>query len=182
MGASKIAELYKLKLDKAPTSEEVSSTFVDNALTIHKRLLNLPQARKVVQAADDECKFGKNPFSHISKLLAIVQKCGSPDNIIWVCQTIWDNAIAKKFPEPPTQRAYLGNMPGSGGKGIVELQCFKNDMRKYLLADALVARSWPADIKATNTRKLVNTTRTQIKQLCKIQQNTCFDAFTKIYI
>ena len=81
LGAAKIAHLYKLNMRRAETSEEVTDSFVDNALTVHERLLSTPQARKVLQEAEEQCRYGRNPFEHLFKLLAIVTKAGSRENI-----------------------------------------------------------------------------------------------------
>jgi hypothetical protein len=78
-----------------------------------------------------------------------VSKSPNPDSMIWVVETLWDMTKVKNFPEPPSLRAFSGQMPGSGGKGLVELQSFKMEMRKYLTADALIPHSWATDVKTT---------------------------------
>jgi hypothetical protein len=149
LGAAKIAAMYKERMNRAETSEEVSTSFVDNAITIHERLLSQPRARDVLTQAEEEAKVGRNPFEHISKLLAVVQKTSSPEIATWVIETVWDICKAQNFPEPPSTRAFLGSVPGSGGKGLVDLQAFKDSMRRHLIGEALVQHKWQDDVKTT---------------------------------
>jgi hypothetical protein len=127
----------------------VSVNFIDNSITIYERLLNLRRVREVLTEAEEQCKVGRNPFEHITKLLAIVSKSPNPESMIWVVETLWDMTKVKNFPEPPSLRAFSGQMSGSGGKGLVELQSFKMEMRKYFTADALIPRNWATDVKTT---------------------------------
>ena len=59
---------------------------------------------------------GRNPFEHISKLLAVVQKTSSPELATWVIETVWDICKAQNFPEPPSTRAFWDPYRGQEAK------------------------------------------------------------------
>ena len=52
MGAKKLSALYATHLKLASNAEKISESFVDSALTIHKRLLSIPACQDVLEWCD----------------------------------------------------------------------------------------------------------------------------------
>ena len=69
--------------------ERISKSFVDTALTIHARLLQIPEAERLLLDMDSSRSKDENPFNSVHRLPAIVSKCGnSKENALWVLHHI----------------------------------------------------------------------------------------------
>ena len=65
--------------------ENISKSFVDTALTIHGRLLQIPDAERMLLEMDSTLAKDDNPFNSVHRLQAIVSKRrGSKENATWV--------------------------------------------------------------------------------------------------
>ena len=77
------AEYAKVRMAKG--REKISKSFVDTALTIHGRLLQIPDAERMLLEMDSNLAKDDNPFNSVHRLQAIVSKCGnSKENAMWV--------------------------------------------------------------------------------------------------
>jgi len=55
--------------------EKISKSFVDTALTVHNRVLSIPDAEKLLLEMDS--RGNNNPFNSVHKLQVILNKCGN---------------------------------------------------------------------------------------------------------
>ena len=78
--AAKVAATFEKKVSCASASEKFSAAFVDSAMTVHTRLLNLPICRRLLIQIDNELANG-NPLNSVYKLHTIVSKGKTPSNI-----------------------------------------------------------------------------------------------------
>jgi len=82
--AANIATAYA-KVRMAKGRESISKTFVDTALTIHGRLLQIPAVEAMLLEMGSNSAKDNNPFNSVHRLQAIVSKCGnSKENTMWV--------------------------------------------------------------------------------------------------
>ena len=56
-----------------------------------------------------------------------------------------DSHKAGFMPSPPPLTAYLGTLPGGGGKGIIELILFKWELANYILNEWASGHAFPAE-------------------------------------
>ena len=65
--------------------ERISKSYVDTALTIHGRLLQIPDAERMLLEMASTLAKGGNPFNSAHRLQAIASTCGrSKENAMWV--------------------------------------------------------------------------------------------------
>ncbi|CAK0907973.1 unnamed protein product, partial [Prorocentrum cordatum] len=147
IGAKGIAELYRSKLNMAQTSDKITDGFVDKALTISSRVLNIPKVRKLLQEADGWAH-GNNPLDSVTKLQLVVDKAKTAPMIEWSVELILDLAKSGALSaEQCGTRAIEGKLPGQGGKGLVDLMMFKLDLKNYLLSTVLDSKHWDSSHK-----------------------------------
>lgn len=80
MTAKQVATLYSENMRFADTTEQITESFIDMALTVNSRLLEIPTVCDIVLKA--ESQFGVNtPFNGITKLQTIVSK--APRGMAW---------------------------------------------------------------------------------------------------
>ena len=89
MSAAAVATDYRNNLRMSKSSEEVSDSFVDNALTLNKRALTIPAVREAVDKLQDLLGTG-SPWNQVSKMIKVVQKGKIPLNIEWTFVSITD--------------------------------------------------------------------------------------------
>ena len=86
--ATSIATEYA-KVRMAKGREQISKSFVDTALTIHGRLLQIPDAERMLLEMDSTLAKDDNPFNSAPRLQAIASKCGSSKkNAMWVLRRV----------------------------------------------------------------------------------------------
>jgi hypothetical protein len=127
--ARALSEAYRAGINFADTSEEVTDSFVDMAVTIDNRMLRVERIGSVLLKADNE--FGVNtPFDAITKLQVIVNKGRHEDRILWAVEWIYDMRAAGS-----TETISLRQLQGTqacAGKGLVDLLNFKFEMKEHL--------------------------------------------------
>ena len=89
LGADKIAALYEKHLKQAKGAETINKTFVDIAITVHKRLLSLDSCRQILAACDVEF-ITDNPWKSIYALQALVDRASSAGLIQWSLEGLMD--------------------------------------------------------------------------------------------
>lgn len=65
--------------------EPISKTFVDTAMTIHSRLLQIPAVEAMLLDMDSNSTKDNNPFNSVHRLQPIVSKCGNSKEIPCGC-------------------------------------------------------------------------------------------------
>ena len=118
-GSKATAEMYNDSIVLADTSEAVTESFIDQALTIYKRALRLPTVLSIVKRMD--LLYNKaSPFNHIGNMHGIIAKGRTESNIVWIFQGIADYCQSKeKLPSEFHVRFITG--AGVGGKGIADV-------------------------------------------------------------
>ena len=82
------AEYAKVRMAKG--RERISKSYVDTALTIHGRLLQIPDAERMLLEMDSTLAKDDNPFNSAHRLQATVTKCGSSkERSMWVLRPTW---------------------------------------------------------------------------------------------
>ena len=77
LSSAKVSELYKKNVKLASSSEPISSTFVDSALTVYSRILTVPENVALLTYCDERWFVKGHPFSSIYSLQAICDRCST---------------------------------------------------------------------------------------------------------
>lgn len=142
-----IVKLYDEKVGTAEGADKISGDFIDTALTFFERVLSIPSVADLMQLADNDVK---NPFDGSTKIQAIISKASSRENIAWTFHAIWDLHKGGFLQgEGVPLRSLQGRVPGSGGKGLVDLLVFKLQLLRHLLDHLIDPFKWSTAVKAT---------------------------------
>ncbi|CAK0796084.1 unnamed protein product, partial [Prorocentrum cordatum] len=131
--------------------EQVTANFVDNALTIVKRMLSISGVMNILSDAEDTCE--ATAFDSVSKLYAIVSKAKTPAMIIWTVRSLWDEHKSKTPLNRvvPGVRDLLGKTTAKAEPnervGKVEVCCFKHTVKTYLTSTWLDNSDLPSHVK-----------------------------------
>ena len=129
LSAASIAVLYREHCKIVNPEEQVSENFIDNALTIQRRLISLDGVMTILLEAEDTCE--PTAFNTISKLHAIVTKCKHPHLILWAVNYLRDDHIVHGPNGVPSVRDMHGRGPVVGK---LDLLNFKHMIKQYILA------------------------------------------------
>ena len=89
LGTKKLANLYSQHLKLSSGQEKISESFVDCALTIHRRLLSLPKCHEVLEWCDQNWHNG-GAWKSIYALQALCDRAGTPEMIEWSLEGMVD--------------------------------------------------------------------------------------------
>lgn len=145
--AKQIAEAYRHGIKFADTSEDVTDSFVDMAMTIDNRMLSNPEIAKTLMQSENDF-MSHTPFNGVSKLQAIISKARSPEKILWAVQSIHDMCLNDMKGEQVSLRYLQGTQSGAGGKGLVDLLNLKYDIKEYIRSDLLAQYPLWGNIRA----------------------------------
>ena len=132
MSAKALAEDYVTKLPLADSSEKVTAGWIDMACTIGNRMWAIPKVQQLMIEADD-LPANTNPIEGTTRLQRIVSKAETPERITIFVESILDLRKAGFVTSQPPVSAFMGTQPGSGGKGLVDLICFKWELGRYIV-------------------------------------------------
>ncbi|CAK0817571.1 unnamed protein product [Prorocentrum cordatum] len=90
LGAKDVSELYEKKMKYARSTEKVKPTFVDNAITVHKRLLSLEASNRCLVWADENL-MNKSPWNSLYAMHAVVERASTPNKIDWAMMGLTDH-------------------------------------------------------------------------------------------
>ena len=103
--------------------ERISKSFVDTALTIHARLLQIPEAERLLLDMDSSRSKDENPFNSAHRLQAIVSKCGSSkENAMWVLRHM-AHMVTRLAPSASSAGFSVEGLRGSprtGNRGLID--------------------------------------------------------------
>ena len=169
MSVQQTFEYYNEGIRYADSTEAVKYEFVDNAMTVYKRLIApFPQARELVDSL--ECHI-ENPMDSIYKWAAIVKRASTPEYIIWCVHWIVDLFLSKGiFADQLSLRNLEGKAKGSGGKGIVDVVVMKKDLRDLLRGAWLEAMQW--SVAQKTLIKDLTETIDSFRKLCGYMHNS----------
>ena len=89
LGAAQVARVYECQVRYAASCEKISDSFVDSAITVHKRVLSLPVARQWLEWCEENM-LTKNPWKKIGALQALVERAQTPGRIAWAVWGLTD--------------------------------------------------------------------------------------------
>ena len=128
--AKVLAALYTKGVRMANTTEPVTQSFVESAITIDKRMLS--QERIAATLLKAEKDFGGNtPFDAVTKLLAI-SKAGTPERIAWVVESIADAWEHGLLSEKIGLRTLQSGVDTYGKKSLVAFLCHKYELKEHI--------------------------------------------------
>ena len=97
LSSAAVAKKYAANVKYARTSTPVSDSFVDSALTIHKRIFSVPAANDVLVYADEYFTIkSEHPFSSVYVLQAIIDRCPERDGnvkLVWAMEGLLDSFL-----------------------------------------------------------------------------------------
>ena len=97
LSSAAVAKKYAANVKYARTSTPVSDSFVDSALTIHKRIFSVPTANDVLVYADEYFTIkSEHPFSSVYVLQAIIDRCPERDGhvkLVWAMEGLLDSFL-----------------------------------------------------------------------------------------
>ena len=135
MSASDLALKWIDEVKMASISEKVTADFVRQAQAVYDNMFKNGQTFDIIMAAEQE--WGKqSPFDSVYKLSAIVSKCTSVEQNLWVCASIVD-AVKNGFMTAPEFSVRSLSGKGSGNFGIIDLCLLKSQLYKYISTDFL---------------------------------------------
>ena len=132
--ANKLADAYAVNLKLSPHSEAVSTGFVDNAMTIMNRMLNLPDVAEALRDADGD---PASPLRKADALQRIIQKVRLPGHIRFVTLGILD-------------AYHNGDFKDTGNPSMVDLRqgdflqswLLRSEFKNYLMGEFVRRLEW----------------------------------------
>ena len=94
-----ILKAYKDNLKNMNTKGPgaVTEAFLDTAMTVCKRMLNVPQMAEILREMDGMPQDAFNPFDSHSRLQALVNKCRNQDDLLYVAQALKVQAVRQEL-------------------------------------------------------------------------------------
>ena len=89
LSAKAVSDLFEKHMHYARSTEKVKPTFVDNALTVHKRLLSLEASNRCLVWADENL-IGESPWKSLYAMQAVVERASTPKKIDWAMMGLTD--------------------------------------------------------------------------------------------
>lgn len=127
----------------ADTSETITASWVDQAVTVYNRIYEVPEARDIIARADQEF-LTDSPLDSLSKLQVVVSKSRTEDVIIWSLASIYDYWKHGSRAEPLTWRMLAGAKMKTG---FLDLAMYKFEMKKYFMTSWLETMTWGEALK-----------------------------------
>ena len=115
-------------------SGAVSEAFLDTALTVCKRMLNVPQIEAILREMDGMPQDVFNPFDSHSRLQALVNKCKTQDDLLYVGQALKVLAVRQEL--TALSVAEIRGTGPDGGKGLVDLLLYKRAVKQAAMKKA----------------------------------------------
>ena len=147
--AATVAKAYNENLVMAPGStSQVTQNFIDCAITISSKMLNVPQIVQILQEMDEDSTFAEesNPLDSHTKLQELINKCKSnTTNLIWVIQGIWYNLKTKRMLN--FSASDIRGSTQTGNRSFVDLLIYKFNIKVIMLKEAL---AWPESVEWVN--------------------------------
>ncbi len=142
---AQIAAFYS-EIRYASSSEAVSQTFVEVSLMLHSSALHIPEVRDVCHRFD---ALGlRNPMDSVRKIREVVVGCNKQhDAMAWAFPMLWDWWHFTDNTDPISLRSLKGDLPGHGGKSLIEWLLFKKTVRDYLYK-RMEKLNWDLKIKS----------------------------------
>ena len=126
VGAEKAAELWAGGvINMAPSSEKVTTSFVDACFTVNARLLSNEKLQLLCEDADSA---GVTPLDSIYKYEAIVKRASSPQLIYWCVAGLLDLVKMKLASPGDISLRQLSGRGLPGGKGILDTLIAKREL------------------------------------------------------
>lgn len=140
-----LQEEYK-KVKLGTNSEEVSDTFIEMALKVHRTCFSVPSIMKLLLMCDSE--YGsQNPFDYLTKLDKISRRAKG-DELAWVFHALHD---AWKYGFMTDSGLSLRSIEGKGtlaGKSVVDIAIFKKKLRDLFLESLADFPQWKEEVKS----------------------------------
>ena len=115
-------------------SGAVSEAFLDTALTVCKRMLNVPQIEAILREMDGMPQDVFNPFDSHSRLQALVNKCKTQDDLLYVGQALKVLAVRQEL--TALSVAEIRGTGPDGGKGLVDLLLYEQAVKQAAMRKA----------------------------------------------
>jgi hypothetical protein len=129
----------------ASSSEDISDSFVDNAMTLHKRALSFVLVRAVVDTLQDMLGHG-SPWNSVTKMYKVVSKARTPRQILWAFVSITDFFQSGMLHGGDLSvRALAGD--GGSNRGLVDLCSYTLEIKDYMLSTFLDTHSFEPEAK-----------------------------------
>ena len=153
MGNISAAQMLTVYIEKLGPSggggggEPVTMSFIDKAFHIWDRALRKPEIQAVV--LQEESRRELSMFNSVVGINMLITKGKTDENIEFIFSAIQDGRRAGLLgPEHMVTRSLEGKIPGSNGKGLVDLLVFKKTMLAHLLLVFVPAKDIPCEIKS----------------------------------
>ena len=145
LSSEKIATMYKTKMKFARSSEPVSDSFVDTAITTYKRILGNPVNQEILSYCDEHFVGTNHPFNSIYALQAVCDRASTAIRISFALEGLVDHYLMEfinlgEFTVSKLRDARLS---------YVCVLNYKQDVRTHLLGDWLDSLNISPASKAT---------------------------------
>jgi len=92
LSSADTSKLYSTYLVQARNSEKISTAFVDSALTVVKRVINIPECAMILEWCDENFLDDvQNPWNSIYALQSVVDRAQVPHLIAWAVDLLVDH-------------------------------------------------------------------------------------------
>ena len=147
LSAATVAKNYQENVVQSSAAEAFTDSFVDNALTVHKRMLSDSEIRDVVWSM--ECKWGHSaPLNSVYKLQALLVRARQKPLILWCCRAI-DDASERGALKKDEMSVRMISGAGGRNTSIIDVLSTKFDVKVYLLVTFMDQRSFLSETKAS---------------------------------
>ncbi len=144
-GAKEIAKFWAEHVRLSPGQDFMRKPgTIDTCLTIHNRLLSIPECEKMLQ--DSEAVYGaEGPWASIWTLQEFISRCGTKQKMIWVMASIADWLQQGKI----ECRDVTSTTMKSGGRSSTDIALTTLSLKTYLLGPWLDSKDLLPIIKET---------------------------------
>ena len=142
LGSKKLAGLYSAHLKLASSQERISESFVDSALTIHRRLLSQPACQQVLEWCDQNW-LSVSPWKSIYALQALIDRAGTPEMIAWALPGMVDG-VRMSFLDAGV---FVISKLKDSRVSYIEILKMKKKVLQHLLTEWLMSLELPTEWK-----------------------------------
>ncbi len=174
--ALSLAKWFDDNVQQCSTSDRITKSFIDNALTISERVLTIPEVMQIITASDAD-KGHKSPWNSITRIHRMLTKARTQSNIIWAFQCINDGSLSGELDDADLAVSKLVGDGCPANRGLLDLIAFKREMRNYFFGSYMDKFPFPEDAKRGIRNVLANHAnwRSQLKPFEGKKETTKLD-------
>ncbi len=145
--ARAVADAWKEHVAQSQTQEAVNFSFVDTAMTVHRRVFGVPEALSAILWCED--MWGpKSPWNSLYKIEALCRKIGThgdSSKLVWMIEGVCNMVFSRQHQcEDFTLSKLTGK--GTSNRGILDLLLLKKNVLQHMRDITLTSLRLPEPV------------------------------------